>query len=749
MHTFIKKTLATVMTLLPLANLAAETPVDYVNPYIGNISHLLVPTYPTVHLPNSMLRVYPERADFTGEKVNGLPVIVTSHRGKSAFNLSFYQGDESGLRPVYDYTYDNESITPYSYDCYFDEAEAWSHFVPSHRSAIYEIEFDNPAKTPYIILNTRKGALSYDGKAISGYQYITPETKVYVYLETLEKPIGSVALKKGKKLSGTKSADGKNAAIALRFDDDTRKLHIRYGISFIDEAQAKLNLSKEITDFDINRYRQQAKDIWNNTLGLIKATSSTPQDLTLFYTSLYRTYERMICITEEGNRYYSAFDNSIHTDATPFYTDDWIWDTYRAVHPLRALIEPEKETDMIKSFLRMGHQMGNDWMPTFPEVTGDSRRMNSNHGVATVIDLYNKGIRDFDLAYAYEICKKGITEKSLCPWVGDPKGSVTDFYWNNGYIPAISDNIADTNPEVHHFEKRQPVAVTLGTAYDEWCLAGIAKELGHDADYSRFIDGSLNYRKIYNPTTAFFHPKDSAGNFIKPFDYSTSGGLGARNAYGENNGWVYRWDVPHNIADLVTMMGGKDHFLQYLDEMYSTPLPTGKYTFFAQLPDHTGNVGMFSMANEPSMHIPYLYNYVGEPWRTQKRIRTLLRQWFRNDLMGMPGDEDGGGMSAFVVFSMIGFYPVTPGLPMYVIGSPMFEDVTITLAGNRKFHIHADNYSPENKYIQSARLNGHDWEQSWISHEDIAAGGTLEFVMGPRPNKNWASASIPPSFQMP
>lgn len=728
---------------------AAKTPVDYVNPYIGNISHLLVPTYPTVHLPNSMLRVYPERADYTGEKVNGLPVIVTSHRGKSAFNLSFYQGDETGLRPVFDYTYDNETITPYSYDCYFDEAEAWSHFVPSHRSAIYEIEFDNTAKSPYIILNTRKGALSYDGKAISGYQYVTPETKVYVYLETLEKPIGSVALKKGKKLYNAKSADGKNAAIALRFDDDTRKLHIRYGISFIDEAQARLNLSKEMTDFDINRYRRQAKDIWNNTLGLIKATSSTPEDLTLFYTSLYRTYERMICITEEGNRYYSAFDNRIHTDATPFYTDDWIWDTYRAVHPLRALIEPGKETDMIKSFLRMGRQMGNDWMPTFPEVTGDSRRMNSNHGVATVIDLYNKGIRDFDLAYAYEICKKGITEKSLCPWVGDPKGSITDFYWNHGYIPAIGDSVSDTDPEVHHFEKRQPVAVTLGTSYDEWCLAGLAKELGRDADYSRFIEGSLNYRNIYNPSTAFFHPKDSTGRFIEPFDYSTSGGLGARNAYGENNGWVYRWDVPHNIADLVTMMGGKDRFLQYLDEMYSTPLPTGKYTFFAQLPDHTGNVGMFSMANEPSLHIPYLYNYVGEPWRTQKRIRTLLRQWFRNDLMGMPGDEDGGGMSAFVVFSMMGFYPVTPGLPMYVIGSPMFEDVTITLPGNRRFHIHADNYSPENKYIQSARLNGHDWEQSWISHEDIAAGGTLEFVMGPRPNKNWASASIPPSFQMP
>ncbi len=731
------------------ATFAAGTPVDYVNPYIGNISHLLVPTYPTVHLPNSMLRVYPERADFTGEKVCGLPVIVTSHRGKSAFNLSFYQGEESGLKPVCDYTYDQETITPYSYDCYFDEAEATSRFVPSHRSAIYEISFDNVVRSPYIILNTRNGALDYDGNAISGYQYITPETRVYVYMETLEKPIGTVAIKKGERTAGKTSAEGRNAALALRFSDNTTSLHIRYGISFIDENQARLNLSKEITDFDINKYRQQAKDIWNNTLGLIDATSAARDDLTLFYTSLYRTYERMICITEEGDRYYSAFDNSIHTDATPFYTDDWIWDTYRAVHPLRALIEPEKETYMIKSFLRMGRQMGNDWMPTFPEVTGDSRRMNSNHGVATVIDLYNKGIRDFDLPYAYEICKKGITEKSLCPWVGTARGSVTDFYWSHGYLPAIGDSVADTDPEVHHFEKRQPVAVTLGTAYDEWCLAQIAGELGLESDYRYFIDGSFKYRNIYNPSTAFFHPKDSAGNFIRPFDYSTSGGLGARNAYGENNGWVYRWDVPHNISDLVALMGGKDRFLRYLDDMYSTPLPTGKYSFFAQLPDHTGNVGMYSMANEPSMHIPYLYNYVGEPWRTQKRIHTLLHQWFRNDLMGMPGDEDGGGMSAFVVFSMMGFYPVTPGLPMYVIGTPMLEDVTISLPDNKKFRIHAKNYSPGNKYIQSARLNGREWEQSWISHKEIISGGTLEFVMGPKPNKSWASASIPPSFQMP
>lgn len=742
-----KLIIATLLAGWSFTLMSAPSPVDYVNPYMGNISHLLVPTYPTVHLPNSMLRIYPERRDFTGEKVKGLPLIVTSHRGKSAFNLSFYQGDPDGLKPVYDYTYDNEKITPYSYDSYFDEPGVSSSFAPSHHSGIYSLTFSED-KVPYLILHTKSGDLSWDGRGLSGRQHVEGNTYVYIYMETSVTPSSISIIKQGSKAqSGKTSIKGHNIALAMELPGGTRKVGVRYGVSFIDCDQARRNLREEINHFDVDRQKSVARDIWNKTLGKIKVNTSDKDAITLFYTSLYRTYERMICISEQG-RYFSAFDNSIHTDSVPFFTDDWIWDTYRAVHPLRALIEPEKESIMIRSFLRMASEMGNGWMPTFPEVTGDSRRMNSNHGVATIIDLYNKGIRNFDLTEAYEACRRGITEKSLCPWVGDSKGEVTDFYWANGYIPALADDEPETSSEVHSFERRQPVAVTLGTAYDEWCLALIAKKLGRTDDYNRFIADSYNYRKIYNDSTGFFHPRNARGEFIKPFDYTLSGGQGARGSYGENNAWVYRWDVPHNIADLVELMGGRDKVAHYMDEMYSTQLPKSKYSFFSQLPDHTGNVGMFSMANEPSMHIPYLYSYIGQPWRTQKRVNTLLNQWFRNDLMGMPGDEDGGGMSAFVVFSMIGFYPVTPGLPMYVIGAPQLETVTISLPTGKKFTVKAHNLSPDNKYIQSARLNGRDWEQSWISHNDVVAGGVLEFVMGDRPNKTWAANSIPPSFSM-
>lgn len=201
---------------------------------------------------------------------------------------------------------------------------------------------------------------------------------------------------------------------------------------------------------------------------------------------------------------------------------------------------------------------------------------------------------------------------------------------------------------------------------------------------------------------------------------------------------------------MVSLMGGNEKFVGNLDRTFREPLGKPKYEFYAQLPDQTGNVGQFSIGNEPSLHIPYLYNYAKQPWRTQKKIHRLLDQWFRNDLMGMPGDEDGGGMSAFVVFSSLGFYPVTPGLPMYAIGSPRFERSLIKLGNGKTFEIICEHYASENKYIQSARLNGKVWNKSWFSHKDIMRGGKLELVMGKYPNKAWASddSSVPPSFEM-
>ena len=405
------------------------------------------------------------------------------------------------------------------------------------------------------------------------------------------------------------------------------------------------------------------------------------------------------------------------------------------------------ETDIIRSYIRMAEQMDSLWMPTFPEITGDSRRMNSNHAVATIADACAKGVTDFDVEKAFLACKQGIENKTLAPWSGKPAGWLDRFYKEHGYIPALAPGEKETVEEVHPFEKRQPIAVTLGTAYDEWCLAQIAGFLKDSIQHQYYLKRSLNYRNVFNPVTGFFHPKDKYGNFIDPFDYRYAGGMGAREYYGENNGWVYRWDVPHNVADLIALMGGNNVFNYELDRMFNEPLGRSKFQFYAQLPDHTGNVGQFSMANEPSLHIPYLYNYSGQSWKTQQRLRTLLRQWFRNDLMGMPGDEDGGGMTAFVVFSMMGFYPVTPGLPVYNIGSPLFEQVKMDLGNGKSFEIEVENYSSENKYIQSATLNGQEWNKPWFRHTDLI-NGKLVIVMGNKANREWGTEVAPPSWVM-
>ena len=658
-------------------NVTEKTPVDYVNPYMGNISHLLVPTFPTIHLPNSMLRVYPERPDYTSDQIKGLPLIVTSHRGSSAFNLSPYQGREETLRPVVNYTYDNEVIKPYYYRVYLDEQNTDIKYAPSYQSAQYEISYEKDAPV-YLILNSKNGAMRVNDNTVSGYQQLENNTRVYLYLETENKPEKTGVLQDNKLNTELDTIRGNNACVALYFGDKAQVQKIRYGISFISEEQAKSNMEREQKFYDVNALAEAGKKVWNDALGKIEVQSPDENEKTIFYTSLYRCYERPVNISEDG-RYFSAFDGKVHEDGgNAFYTDDWIWDTYRATHPLRVLIDTLTETNVIRSYILMAEQMGDMWMPTFPEITGDSRRMNSNHAVATVADAYAKGLRGFDLEKAYLVCKKGIEEKTLAPWSGKPAGWLDDFYKKNGYIPALAPGEKETVPEVHHFEKRQPIAVTLGTSYDQWCLSQIAEDLGKKDDAEHYLKCSYNYRNVYNPETQFFHPKDKNGKFIEPFDYRFSGGQGAREYYGENNAWVYRWDVPHNVGDLIAIMGGVDRFIENLNQTFREPLGRGKYSFYAQLPDHTGNVGQFSMANEPSLHIPYLYNYAGQPWMTQKRIRTLLKEWFRNDLMGVPGDEDGGGMSAFVAFSSMGFYPVTPGSPTYNIGSPMFPYVKMT-----------------------------------------------------------------------
>ena len=718
--------------LFTFSPLKAE-PVDYVNPYIGSISHLLVPCFPTIQLPNSLMRIYPTRGDYTTEMLDGLPIVVTNHRERSAFRLSITQGEASGgIIPV---TWDNERITPYDYQVSIADNSIDVHLAVCHQSAIYEFTLRDPSKPTTIILFSENDKVSADGRNVSGCQRLSRNMSIYFD--------GEFSIKSDH----SDYSDYSDHSERVFFPAGTKKIQFRYGISLISTEQARKNLVREQGKaFDIAKVVKDGRKEWTETLSNILVEGGTDDQKTVLYTSYYRTFERPVCLSEDG-RYFSAFDGKVHDDGgKPFYTDDWIWDTYRAAHPLRALIQPEKEEDIIESYLRMAEQMGTKWMPTFPEMTGDTRRMNSNHGVAMVADALWKGLK-VDAERGFEYCRKGIEEKTLAPWSGKPAGWIDQFYKEHGYIPALAKGEEETDPNVTGFEKRQPIAVTLGTSYDEWCLSRIAEFMGKKGEAAKYLALSYNYRNVWNAETRFFHPKDKDGNFLPDFDYRFGGGIGAREAYDENNGWTYRWDVQHNLADLAHLMGGREAMARELDRTFAEPMGRGKREFYQQLPDQTGNIGQFTMANEPSLHIPYIYNYAGAPWKTQKRIRQCLDTWFRNDVMGIPGDEDGGGLTSFVVFSSLGFYPVTPGFPAYNIGSPLFTDIRVKLPSGKELHIIAKNSSRENKYIQSATLNGKVWDKPWFSHDDIKNGVTLVLEMGNRPNKEWGTSetATPPS----
>jgi len=713
-----------------------KEPVDYVNPCMGNISILLQPARPTVQLPNSIVRVYPVRGDYAAECLEGLPVITVKHREETAFRVYPYALENQSINAKY--TFDNEKVTPYSYNVVLDNAGIDVAYAPSHQSAIYDFTFKE-GDTPSIVFVSYNGELSCEGSSLKGYEQIgNYTTKIYAYAETDVEPATSSVEKVGKK-----------SIVTMTFPEGTAKVNFKYGVSYIDDAQAKANLDREIAGFDVAAVAAEGRKAWNKVLSNIKIEGSDEDAKTVFYTSLWRTYERMICM-DEGGRYYSPYDGEVHeTGRQAFYNDDWIWDTHIATHPLRVIIEPEMEAAMLNSYVTMARQMGNMWMPTFPEAVGDTRRMNCNHAVASMADAYWKGLTDFDAEGAFEASKKGMMEKTLIPWRSNPAVDIDRFYWENGWFPALRPDEPETVPEVENrWERRQNVTVTLGTAYDCWCLARLAKALGKDDEYEFFAEKGLNYRTIFNPETKFFHPRHADGSFIENVDYSTGGPAGGRQYYGENNGWLFRWEEQQNIADLVSLLGGPEEFVSELDKMFAEPIPLWKLGIYNRVPDHTGIVGQFCMGNEPACHIPYLYCYAGQPWKTQKRIRTLVSEWFRNDLIGLPGDEDGGGMSGFVVFSQLGFYPVTPGLPMYVIGSPVFEKATIDLHNGKTFTVIAKNYDPANKYIQSAKFNGETFDRCWFTHEELIKGGCLEFVMGPEPNKQWAAGSVPPSFEM-
>lgn len=539
--------------------------------------------------------------------------------------------------------------------------------------------------------------------------------------------------------------DGVGAFVNFSTSEGEQVL-IKVGISFVSIEGAKKNLEAEVPHWDFDEIRSQAKNIWNKKLNKIKVKGGTESQKTTFYTSLYHSLLFPRTFSDVDGSYYSRFDSTVHrTPGEPYYVDFSLWDTYRAQHPLLAYLEPERQNEMIHTFLKMYDQGGR--LPLYVSYKNYFMKvMIGDHATSVIVDSYMKGIRDFDIEKAYEAMRKN----AMVP--GEKASSRIGLidYMNLGYAPA--DKV------------RESVSVTLEYAYDDWCLSEMARTLGKNDDYELFSKRARNYENLYDKSTGLMRPRMADGSWLQmcidePDIIRKDGhryyscfdplwvGVSPNRHFTESNAWQYLWHVPYDVHGLIDLIGGREKFISKLD------------TLFTMTPDETGpeyaplysKIGQYVHGNEPVHHVGYLYNYAGAPWKTQQRVHQIMEEKYIAAPDGLCGNDDMGQMSAWYLFSAMGFYPVAPGQNVFAIGTPLFEEASLELGdyyeGN-KFTVKAEGVSTENYYIQSATLNGANYNKTWINHEDIIKGGTLTFIMGPKPNKEWGASleAAPPSM---
>jgi len=718
--------------------------IQYVDPNIGGVAPLLTTKNPTVHRPHSMIRVFPVTKPGLGDrylsdKIYGFAVNMPAYRRGHVTELMPVPGNlktgKTETASVYDH--DHEVVHPWYHRVWLEDHEILAEWTTTERAVIYRFDSQRDTILNIIFRSGRNASFCFqDSVTLTGWEEFQGSRQYFYAVFSM--PCHKSGMYTGDSIfEGQKMIDGSGSGAWAGFTHLKDPLEVRIGISYINENQAGNNLAIEMEGKSFKQIVRESLKIWEKALNKIKVRGGTRAQKRIFYTSLYRVYERMINISEYG-QYYSGYDKQVHEDnGKPFYVDDWLWDTFRSQHPLLTIIDPERQGDIVQSYVNMYEQSG--WMPEFPQFYGDFEAMIGFHSAALVWDIYQKGIKNFQVERAYQGLKKNATQGTMLPWRAGPMCSLDSFYIQNGWYPALPEDSIETIPIVDNFEKRQSVALSLEHSYDDWCLAQLAGALNKQDDYEYFKKRSLNYQKVYNPKTGFMSPKMSNGEWVKPFDPKLSGGIGSRMYFAENNSWIWTFNVLHDIPGLIDLMGGNEIFTDRLDALFNEPTGIAKWQFMGQFPDASGLNGMFPAGNEPAFHVPYLYNYAGKPWKTQRRIREVMNMWFNDTPLGLSGDEDGGALCAWYVLSAMGFYSVTPGTGLYAIGSPFFNRIKIFLPDGKTFTIKAKNCSKRNKYIQSAKLNGEKINRVWITHNEIISGGKLEFKMDEYPDKEWAS----------
>lgn len=598
------------------------------------------------------------------------------------------------------------------------------------RAAIFRFTYDN-AGDAYLVVNPNSdeamGHVEIDtiNNRITGYN---PVHRIYqgwgepagyaghFVVQLDRKPLEYGVFSGDSVMAGKLSAGNLPAVGAyVRFKvDKGEQVLVRAASSFTDAEGALRNLEAEIPHTDFERTRAELTDIWNHRLGMIKVEGATPDEQTKFYSALYRASMLPRTFNDVDGRYPRFGSGNIIETVAPghtYYDDYSMWDTYRALHPLLNIITPDASADMMQSLVTKYEQGG--WLPIFPCWNSYTSAMIGDHCIAAIADAYVKGIRGFDIGKAYEGMRKNAftTPASFDDYRNGMGRRALPSYIKYGYIP-LEDSVKEA------FHKQEQVSRTLEYAFDDFALSRIARALGHDADADTLEARALNYRNIIDPSTGYANGRHADGRFL-----TGSNPFGFTKFITEGAPCHYTWYVPHHQRGLMEAMGGREAYAAKLDSMFT--------------------YGRYWHGNEPCHQVAWLFNYAGQPWKTQQAVRHILETEYLPVPGGLSGNDDAGQMSAWYVFGALGFYPVCPATPYYAIGSPVFPRAEIAVGNGRTFTIEAEGTSPENIYIQSATLNGKPYNKSYISHSDITGGGVLRFVMGPRPNPAWGTETPP------
>lgn len=493
----------------------------------------------------------------------------------------------------------------------------------------------------------------------------------------------------------------KGKRLLMSFDvKPEEELLMKVAISTTGVDGAKKNMEKELSGWDFDAVRKDAKATWNNYLGRIEVTG-TPDELENFYTSFYHALIQPNNIADVDGKYRNAKDSVVQSTSGAFYSTFSLWDTYRAAHPFYTLAIPERVDGFVNSMVEQCETQG--YLPVWALWGKETNTMIGNHAVSVIAEAYKKGFRGFDAERAFNAIKQTLT-------VSHPK-SDWETYMKYGYYPT--DKV-----------DAESVSRTLESVYDDYAASSMAEQLGKKEDAAYFKQRSEFYKNLFDTTTQFMRPKHADGQWKSPFNPSDIAHAESRGGdYTEGNAWQYTWHVQHDVPGLIKLFGGEQAFLNKLDSLFTMEL-TGE-----GLADVTGLIGQYAHGNEPSHHVTFLYTLAGRPERTQELIREIFDTQYKNKPDGLCGNDDCGQMSAWYMFNAMGFYPVDPVSGNYVFGAPQLPKVVLHLPDNKTFTVIAENLSKESKYIESIMLNGEPYEKNYISHEDIVKGGTLVYRM--------------------